>query len=60
MVVMGTGRFRFGSVKQEVSGGIGMIGDDKRGRGNAPGNNGGPEMKEGVKNMNLTHYRYRA
>ena len=53
--VIGTGRFRFGGGKEEGSGGIGWIGGNKRGGGNASGNDDGPEMRAGVQSSNLTY-----
>ena len=53
--VVGTGRFIFGGVKEEGSGGIGRRGSDKRGGGNALGNNNRTGMREGVKSSNLTY-----
>ena len=51
----GTGRVRYEGVGEEVSGGIGQIGGDRRGGGNVPRNDDGPVIREGVKSSNLTY-----
>ena len=53
--MVGTVRSRFGGGKEEGSdsGGIGQIGDYKRGGGNEPRNDNGPGMRAGVQSSNL-------
>ena len=52
---VGTRRFRFGGRKEDVSVGIGQIGGDEQGGGNAPGNDDGTGMRTGVQSSNLTY-----
>ena len=54
LVVVVTGRFRFGGGEEEGSGGIGWIGGDRQGGGNAPRNNDGSGMRARVQSSNLT------
>ena len=55
LVVVITGQFRFGEGKEKYSGGIGQRGGNKRGGGNAPGNNYRHIMRTGVHSSNLTY-----
>ena len=59
LTVVGTGQFRFGGGKEEVSGVIGLRGGNKQGGVNVPGNDDGPGMRAGVQISNLTYYRDR-
>ena len=53
--MMGTGRVIFRGGKEEVSDGIGRRVVNKKGEGNAPGNDGRLGMRVGVQSGNLTY-----
>ena len=52
---MGTGQFGFLGGEEEGSSGIGQRGGDKKGGGNAHGNNGMPGTMAGLQSSNLTY-----
>ena len=60
LAVVVIGRFIFlGGGLEEGSSRIGQRGGDKRGGGNAPGNDDGKGMRAGLQSRNLAYYRDR-